>query len=62
MEEISTEPANCVKPCEGIYASVVKQGVISAGDRAFSSLMDDYNRYKNLFEDYVDFPKEIKGC
>ena len=62
VEEISTEPVDCVKPCAGIYASLVKHDVISAGDHSFSSLLDDYNRYKNLFEDYVDFPTEIKGC
>ena len=62
MEEISTQPVNCVKPCQGIYASVVKHEVVSAGDNSFSSLLDDYNRYKNFYEDYVDFPTEIKGC
>ena len=62
VDEISPEPVDCVKPCRGIYASVVKHGVISAGDHSFASLLDEYNRYKNLFEDYVDFPTEIKGC
>ena len=62
MAEISTTPVDCVKPCQGIYASVVKHEVVSVGDISFSSLLDDYNRYKNLFEDYVDFPTEIKGC
>ena len=61
VDEISPEPQDCVKPCQGIYASVVKHEVVSAGDSSFSSILDDYNRYKNLFEDDVDFPTEIKG-
>ena len=39
----------------------MKQDVKSSGELSFLSLMDDYNRYKNFFEDYVDFPTEIKG-
>ena len=61
VEKISTEPENCLKPCEGIYASVVRHDVKNAGDGSFLSLMDDYNKYKNLFDDNVNFPNDIKG-
>ena len=57
-DEISTEPEDCLKPCEGIYASVVKHDAKSSGD---DGLLDDYNKYKNLFDDEVNFPNDIKG-
>ena len=61
VDEISPEPEVCVKPCEGIYASAVKQDVKSAGDPTFLPLLEDYQKYKNLFDDDVHFPTEIKG-
>ena len=61
VEEISTEPEDCLKPCEGIYASVVRHDARSAGDHSFLSLLDEYKKYKNLFDKNVNFPNDIKG-
>ena len=61
VADISTEPEHCLKPCEGIYASVVKHETKSTGDHNFLSLLDDYKKYKNLFDDDVNFPNDIKG-
>ena len=61
VDEISTEPEDCLKPCEGIYASVVKHDAKSTGDHTYLTLLDDYIKYKNLFDDNVNFPNDIKG-
>ena len=39
----------------------MRHHVTSLGDQTFLSLLEDYNRYKNFFEEYIDFPTEIKG-
>ena len=61
VDDISTEPEDCLKPCEGIYASVVKHDVKPTGDPTFLTLLEDYQKYKNLFDDNVNFPNDIKG-
>ena len=64
VDKIPLEYEDCLPMCEGVSITNFDKDITKhyrSLDNKLKNLMNQYNRYKNLFEKPVEFPANLKG-